>query len=310
MRSKKLPLVSVVMPVYNAGDFVVEAIRSIIKQTYKNIELIIVDDASEDNSVKIIDKYRKKYPRIIKLITLKKSLGKSGDPATNIAIKKAKGKYVAKMDADDISDPKRIAKQIEYLEKNKDVFLLGTQAYVINKHGEILGEKNTPLNHQEIYSHFFLYNYMIHPSIMFRNIKNKKDFYQIKFPFFNEYYTFFKLMNLGKKFANLNEKLLYYRIHGKNDTFSQIKKKFMSTLNIKKEFVFTFNYHPNYKDIIVTIAQSILVFMVPEKFTVYFYLLSRNVIKPQKLIKSFATVLTIFFTSIKQFSLSLVKMFI
>ncbi len=116
------PLVSVIMPVYNAGNFLMEAIESILNQTYQNFEFIIVDDASTDNSWKIIQKYAKKYPKKIKAFQLKKTLNRGGDACANFALKKAKGKYIARMDADDIAHPKRLEKEVDFLEKTKRFF--------------------------------------------------------------------------------------------------------------------------------------------------------------------------------------------
>ncbi len=307
MKKIKKPLVSVVMPVHNAGEFLVESIESILNQTYKKFELIIVDDASTDNSLKIINRYKKNYPKRIKVIKLKRTLNRSGDPAANLGIKKAQGKYIAKMDADDIADPKRLEKQVEFLEKNKRIFLAGTQVYVIDKAGKTIGKKTVPLTHNEIYNSFFLYSYICHPTIMFRNINKGKDFYQLKFPYFNEYYTFFKLMNQGKKFANMPDYLLQYRIHGQNNSFSHIKTKFLSTMGIKKEFVFKFGYEPSFRQILVVLAQSFFVFLMPDKVVTQLYLLSRRIITPADVINSIKSSLSPYLSLAKRFRYFLIK---
>jgi len=304
---KELPLVSVVMPVHNAEEFIGEAIESILNQTYKHFELIIIDDASTDASWPIIEKNRRIHPKQIKTLHLSRSLGRSGDPATNIGISKARGKYIAKMDADDIAHPQRLEKQVNFLEKNSDIFMVGSQAYVIDKEGKIIGRKNTPLNHNDIYNNFFLYCYICHPSLMFRNLRMDGDFYQIKFPYFNEYFNFFKLMNQGKKVANLSDYLIYYRIHGKNNSFSNIKKKFLSTLAIKKEFVFKFGYEPTLSQILYTFAQSFFVFLLPDKVVTFLYLLSRRVIDPKDLFCGIKNRLSPYFSLIKRFGYFLMK---
>lgn len=145
MKNKNNPLVSIIMPVYNAGLFLVEAIESIINQTYENWELIIIDDASTDNSWKIIKRFKNQYPKKIKVIRLKKNLNKGGDVCANIGFQKAKGRFIARMDSDDISHSNRLEKQVKFLLNNPDIFMLGSQAWVIDKNGEIIGEKNLPL---------------------------------------------------------------------------------------------------------------------------------------------------------------------
>ncbi len=300
------------MPVYNAGDYLVEAIKSIMHQTYQHFEFIIIDDASTDTSWKIIQRYKKWYPKKIRAYRLKRNLGKGGEIATNLGISKARGSYIAKMDSDDIAHPKRLEKQVQYLQKNKHIFLAGSFAYIIDKNGDIIGKKEGPTTHQELYDNFFVYNYIIHPSIMFRNphMDTEKDFYVNKFDHFNEYYMFFKLMTQGKQFANIPEPLLYYRIHGGNETFHNIKKKFMSTLAIKSEFVFKLGYQPTLLQLGTTFIQALLVFFVPEKLTILLYLLSRHVISPKQFVESARSSLFSSFSFTKELATSLVRMFI
>ena len=86
------PLVSIVMPVYNAQDYLAEAINSILAQTYQSFEFIIIDDASTDGSLEIINKYQKRYPKKIKVISVKKNLNRGGDHCANLGIECARGK--------------------------------------------------------------------------------------------------------------------------------------------------------------------------------------------------------------------------
>ena len=304
------PLVSVVMPAHNAETYIVQAIDSIFTQTYENIELIVVNDASTDSTKSILDYYATRYPEKVTVIHTKKALGRSGDPATNMAIKQAKGAFIAKMDADDIAHPERIEKQVAFLQKNLDIYLCGTQAYVIDKHGEILGKKELPTGHDAIYTSFFSYNNMIHPSIMFRNDLNGRNFYEIYFPHFNEYYTFFKLMSNGKRFANLDEPLMYYRVHGLNDTFSNIKTKFRSTLSIKKAFILAHGYKPTITQLFQTAIQTGIVFLLPEKFITLMYLFTRKVISMSELKNSLLVELGLKPMRMTKYALRMVLLFV
>src|SRR5690554_3918162 len=110
------PLVTVFIPVYNCENFIDECLKSILNQTYKNIEVLLVDDGSTDNSVEKIKKYSD--PRI-RLIQNERNMG---IPYTrNVGLKEAKGKYIAIMDSDDISMPIRIEKQVAYLEQHPEI---------------------------------------------------------------------------------------------------------------------------------------------------------------------------------------------
>ncbi|OGH15115.1 MAG: hypothetical protein A3H50_00930 [Candidatus Levybacteria bacterium RIFCSPLOWO2_02_FULL_37_10] len=274
------PLVSVVMPVFNAGEFLTEAIESILHQTYKNFEFIIVDDCSTDGSWNVIKSYKKKHPTKIKTIRLKKNLNRGGDSCANLAIKRAKGKYIARMDADDIAVIDRLEKQVKFLEENPDIFLVGSSAHVINAKNIIIGEKLEPQNHKDIYKSYARFHPVIHPTSMFRRlIDKKKFFYQISYSANNDYHTFFKLICTGFKFANLEEKLIYYRIHSGNDTFINIKDKFMNTLKIRLKMFLRYNYKPSLKDVFTSLVQSILLFLLPERITKDLYLISKGIIK-------------------------------
>lgn len=108
-------LVSIITPTYNAEKFITETLKSVQNQTYQNWEMILVDDASTDETVKIISDFAKKDSRI-KLFKLEKNSGNGF--ARNIALEKAVGKYVAYLDADDLWFPNKLEKQIEFLKEN------------------------------------------------------------------------------------------------------------------------------------------------------------------------------------------------
>ena len=167
------PLVSVVMPVYNAGGFLVEAIKSILKQTYKNFEFIIVDDASTDDSWKILRKFRKKDKRI-KTYRFQEKVGVS--QTVKYAIEKAKGKFLARMDADDSSYPQRLEKELNYLLKNPETVAIGTQCRLIDKNGKTIGKKTFPTKFEDIYKYIFTFIPVQQPTLMINKTKLPKDF--------------------------------------------------------------------------------------------------------------------------------------
>ncbi len=277
---QKKPFISVIMPVYNAGDYLVKAIESILTQTYKNFELIIINDHSTDNSWEIIKKYQKRYPKKIKAINLKKNINRGGDACANIGISKAKGKYIARMDADDIAHPKRLEKQVAFLEKNNQIFLVGTNAKVIDNKGKIIGEKIVPTTHKDIYQSFFTFNPIIHPSAMYRRIIHRKRFfYPKKFSANNDYYIFFKMACQGYQFANLKDKLISYRIHENNDTFKNMKTKFFNTLKTRLIMFIKYHYQPTLKQWLTNISQFLAISLLPSSLAKKIYLFSKGIIK-------------------------------
>lgn len=276
----KKPLISVIMPVYNAGKFLKPAINSILAQTFQDFELILIDDASSDGSREILEQYKSRFPFRVKVIELRKNLNCGGDRCANEGIKIAKGTFIARMDADDIAHKSRLQKQVEFLKKNKDVFLVGSNAYVIDKKGKIIGEKNEPSSHKEIYNSYFSFHPLIHPTCMMRrSYQNKKFSYKLSYNANNDYLTFFTLICSGAKFANLNDKLLYYRIHGKNDTFVHMKQKFMNTMKIRLKMISKHGYRPSKRAVALSIIQTTAFLILPEKVLFNMYLTSRGIIK-------------------------------
>lgn len=139
------PLVSIGMPVFNCETTVSSAVKSILNQTYHNWELILIDDGSKDSTLSIIKSF--KDPRI-KIIA--DGLNQNLPKRLNQAIALSRGKYFARMDGDDIAYPKRIQAQVEYLENNPDIDLLGTNIIVIDKDSNPIGSFSSICSHAEI----------------------------------------------------------------------------------------------------------------------------------------------------------------
>lgn len=139
MSRKEQPLVSVVIPVYNAEAFVVEAINSIINQTYENWELILVEDCSTDDTLTCLQTITDKRIKIFYNCE-----NKGIAYSTNRAIRNSCGKYIALLDDDDIAFPDRLATQVEYLEQHIDVDILGGRSVVITDNGHVVSYGNSP----------------------------------------------------------------------------------------------------------------------------------------------------------------------
>jgi len=130
-----IPIVSVILPVYNGEIHLSECIESILSQTFRDFEFIIVDDASTDNTSQLLKEFAMKDNRII-IIT--HELNQKQTVAANTAIKHAKGKYLARMDADDIALPNRFELQVKCMEKNPNTGLLGSWVDIIDDNGKVL----------------------------------------------------------------------------------------------------------------------------------------------------------------------------
>ena len=155
------PLVTVVLPVYNGADTLKLAINSIIQQTFENWEMIIIDDCSVDHSLDVIREFNDSR---IRLICGDNNIGLSA--RLNMSVNIAKGKYLARMDQDDISYPERIQLQVDYLEKNQYVDLLATQILLFKDEGEVLGKLQVQERHFNICENAWRGFAMPHPTWM------------------------------------------------------------------------------------------------------------------------------------------------
>ncbi len=158
------PRVSVLMTIYNAEPYLRAAIDSIIGQTFLNWELIAVENGSTDKSMSVLKEYSD--PRV-RVFPLEKNIGRT--PALRFAFDQARGDYIAVLDADDISSPDRLARQVEFLDQHPDVALVGSWAQLIDKHGRVFDVFEPPSNQEELQDCLGWTNPIIHSSAMYRH---------------------------------------------------------------------------------------------------------------------------------------------
>lgn len=267
MKSKntsKKPLISVILPVYNADQYLSQAIESIINQTYINWELIIVDDHSTDGSNKIALTYSKKDKRI-HVINAKRHKGVGA--ISNLGITRAKGKYIARMDADDISLPDRFAKQVAYLENHPEVIILGGQCQLIDTKNKVTGYKLFPTDPEKLDEMMFYYYPIQQPTFMVRNSALPKDFvwYEEKVESAEEHELLFKLRQYGKV-ANLPDTTLKYRMHEKNISKQHPKRDFFHIFSVRMNAIKKYGYRPSFTGLIKNFGQLLIISVLPEKY--------------------------------------------
>lgn len=206
----KTPLVSVIIPCYNAEKYVKEAIHSIVNQIYKNLEIILIDDGSEDSTFSICEEI-KTIDNRIKLIKNEQNLGLI--KTLNKGIKLASGEYIARMDADDVSHLERIEKQIAFFTKNPTIGVIGTNAVAIDLNGKQLKTKETAIYCQSnTISFSCLFSQpLVHGSVMAKSSILKSNPYSLDFKHSEDFELWNRLVAQGVKIANLNNRLYYYR---------------------------------------------------------------------------------------------------
>lgn len=202
--------VSILMPVYNASAYLQEAIESIINQTFTDWELIIINDGSTDKSAEICKYFNDTRIRYFEHKENCKLIA-----TLNEGIDLCKGQYIARMDADDISMPKRLEKQLAFLENNPDYILVGTNAYVIDQHEKIIGKIINPESNNFLQVSLLFTTPFVHPSIMIRTHILKQNKYSTQYIHSEDQELWMRIACLGK-IANLKSMLFKYRIHNTN----------------------------------------------------------------------------------------------
>lgn len=204
------PKISVVMSVFNEETHISSAIESVLNQTFKSFEFIIINDCSTDETSQILQTYETLDNRII-LFDKPINKGFKGFVENlNIGISKARGKYIARMDADDICFHERFEKQYCYLEENPDVFLVGSSMLLINEKGVESGRFQALTDSESIKKRARLDNPIFHPTIMFRN--EPELLYRDKFYACEDFDFHLRKLSENRKLHNISEPLLKYRI--------------------------------------------------------------------------------------------------
>ncbi len=211
--TSSVPIVSVVMAVYNTERYLAQAVESILAQTFTDFELVILDDGSTDRSWKILKAYAIRDPRI-RLISRKNR----GIPQTrNELLAHARGEFIAVMDSDDVAVPDRLARQVEYLRQHPDVVCVGGATDWIDEAGRLLITRLEPQTDAEIQAWLLKGRTCInHPSAMMRrHVVMQVGGYDESLPQAEDLDLFLKLGELGK-LMNLPDVVLCYRQHDRS----------------------------------------------------------------------------------------------
>lgn len=222
------PAITVLMTIYQDKDYLKEAVKSILNQSYRNFEfLIIAEPETPDESLEIIRAFHDKR---IRLVINKKHLGFSN--SLNKGIEVARGKYIARMDADDLSMKNRILLQVLYMKFHPNISVCGSNVQYIDEKGKLLFKSSMPLLPKEITVWLHFSNAIYHPSIMghkeiFRTNKYKSQ------P--AEDYELWTRICTKHKIANLHLCLLKRRMHGKNAVFENKVDIYKCDLDTQKK---------------------------------------------------------------------------
>ena len=226
----KKPLVTVLLPVYN-NEKINICIDSVLNQTFKDFELLIIDNASTDNTVKVIKKY--KDPRI-NLVVNKQNIGPTG--SLNKGVTLAKGKYIARIDADDLILPERLQKQVDFMENNPEYGIVGSWTKHIDEEDNLSNYTNKLCTTDKgVKAYLMIQSPFYHPAVMLRTsvLKENNLNYDLNIKVAVEYKLWNEILKHSKG-SNLNEVLTYYRVSSNSLSHANKSTKIQEYLKVRE----------------------------------------------------------------------------
>ncbi len=226
----KLPQVSILMPVYNTAPYLREAIDSMLSQTFTDFELIVLNDCSPDNAEEILDTYND--PRIVRYRG-ERNVGLAN--VLNVGIEMACGKYIARMDSDDISLPNRLKVQVDFLEKHPDIDLVSVAMQLFGAKEEVWVREQNP---EKVKINALFYSPVLHASSMWRKESFERHglrFRQDMVPA-EDYDLWTRALVRGLKLVNLPDVLYRYRLHP-NQATQQKEKTFEKVRIVRRNYL-------------------------------------------------------------------------
>lgn len=225
-----MPKVCIVLPIYNSERFLTESLQSLCSQTYRDFEVLAVDDCSTDSSSRIVESFQGLL--VLRSIRTIRNLGVAG--ALNVGIQECRSPYMARMDADDVAMQDRLEKQVLFLDNNPDVGVLGTAFLMVNENLSIIRKVKVPLTDEAIFKTLGTKCCIGHPTVMARievmNFFRYNDTENCKGV---EDYDLWLRARGKVKMANLPDFLLKYRIHQHQVSRSAEQSSNLKNLKIK-----------------------------------------------------------------------------
>lgn len=240
------PLVSVLLPVYNAGPYLAAALGSILRQDYDRLEIIAIDDGSTDNSLQILQKYRKSDNRIS--IISRENRGLIATLNEGLAV--ARGELVARMDADDVAYPWRLSRQVDVFKQQPDLALCGAGVDFLLGNRIVKGLPDPVFKDNPLYILSIFFTIFMHPTVVYnRNIiKGDVLYYDENYKHAEDFDLFRRLTDRYPA-AMIPENLIAYRIHGDSVTNRHKREMRMTHLKIVAENLEREGLTPNTRDL-------------------------------------------------------------
>lgn len=256
-----MPKVSVVMPVYNRESYVKQSAESILNQTLRDIELIIVNDASTDNTLNVIETIARDDRRV-RVISMVSNVGIA--MARNAGISAACSNIIAMLDSDDLAAPNRLQLQLREFELNPKLTLIGSFANLIDEQGKKIGTLTKPTAYNQIKSVAFFAGPFVQSSIMFRKDEILSvGAYRAEYNLIDDIDLYLRLVYSGKYVCNMPETLISYRVHPNQSDAGNRKKKALLSYKLKRELIDGGTVKPNFLQSLSVYVHFCLDFFLP-----------------------------------------------
>ncbi len=245
-----IPLVSVIIPTHNRRKYIAKAINSVLSQTFKDIEIIIIDDGSTDGTDKVVYELIKKSPSII---AIKNKINLGFVKTLNKGIEAAKGKYIARLDDDDYwRDSQKLEKQVKFFENNSEYALIGGGVIKTDKEGKEVVRFLLPETDKDIRKAILISNVFAHSAVIFKKAHwEKTGGYDEEFGFFADWDLWLKIGKFGK-FYNFQEFFVYYsdqeQGNGRTAHDYLMRRKLITNIKLRNKYR---DYYPEYKKAIL-----------------------------------------------------------
>lgn len=264
--------ISVVMPAFNAEQYIAESIQSILDQSFHNFELIIIDDASTDRTLEILYEYAKKDSRI-RVFNNEKNLGIAGN--RNLGVSLALGKYLAWQDADDISLSYRLEQQYHFLETHPEVGIVGGYLELFSG-DNILGVRRYAEGDLALRKSIFKYSPVAQPAAMIRkDVLDGVGIYDLSYPPAEDLDMTFRI-GMISKLANIPRILIRYRVSATSATGKSLKTMELNTLRIRRKYLFKAPYQASAIDVAYNLAHFLSIYIVPGRWKTKVFSLLRD----------------------------------
>lgn len=224
------PLVSVVVPVFQPDPvFFRQSIDSLLKQTFTDIEVIVVEDPSSRSGAQLLADIDD--PRLRHIVNPERT---SLPQQHNRALAETRGRFICRFDADDICEPDRIERELAFLQSHPDIDVVGSGLTVIDEHGAVIGARHYPREHSAILAAMRRYNPIANSTVMFRReVYERFGGWRESVLPAQDYEWYSRLGAGGVRFANLPEPLVRYRLHGGSLKSSKLRGTIQTTLEVK-----------------------------------------------------------------------------